>query len=76
MARNAFSQSKGSAKYTKVFTRFLYPFKDINITPLTAVIRAEEKEKSTHYSSWNRAVAVGERQEEEKKKKERGGGII
>jgi hypothetical protein len=35
---------------------------------LFAVIRAEEKEKSTHHSSRNRAVAVGERREKEERK--------
>jgi hypothetical protein len=34
------------------------------------------KRDSTHHSSHNWAVAIGERQEEEKKKKERSGGII
>ncbi len=38
---------------------------------LFAVIRAEEKEKSTHHSSRNRAVAVGERREEEKKRRKK-----
>jgi hypothetical protein len=32
MARNAFSQGKGNAKYTNMFTRFLDPFIDMNIT--------------------------------------------
>jgi hypothetical protein len=35
---------------------------------LFAVIRAEEKEKSTHHSSRNQAVAVGERREKEERK--------
>jgi hypothetical protein len=38
--------------------------------------QSKRKRESTHHSSRNRGVPVGERREEEKKKKERGGGII